>query len=364
MNCSNLFGFITPALLLPGPLFTMPARQKLTDFNRSRAIAWLQDGISKREVAIRLHVSHSVIVRLHQRYRATHSVQERPRSGRPKKTTPREDRFIERQALQQRNVSANVIRQQLRAATNTNVSQKTIGNRLRSVGLHARRPAVRPRLTAAHRRARLAFCRRHERWTRQHWAQVLFSDESRFNLHHADGRMRVWRRPGERYQDDTVQERVAFGGGSVMVWGAFHLRHRTPLYHVDGNLTGLRYRDEILAPLVLPTLQQLGPQAIFQDDNATPHRARVVNDYLQQAGVVRLEWPACSPDLNPIEHAWDELDRRVRANHPPPRDLQHLLQMLHAEWQAIPQQFFVKLLNSMRTRCAECQRNRGGHTHY
>ncbi|KAK7103589.1 hypothetical protein V1264_018458 [Littorina saxatilis] len=85
-----------------------------------------------------------------------------------------------------------------------------------------------------------------------------------------------------------------------MVWGAFSLHHRTPLFHVQGNLTGLRYRDEILRPLAVPTLQQMGPQAVYQDDNARPHRARVVNDFLQQSGVNRMEWPACSPDLNPI----------------------------------------------------------------
>ncbi|XP_070203212.1 uncharacterized protein [Littorina saxatilis] len=114
----------------------------------------------------------------------------------PKKTTQREDRFIRRQALQQRGTTANITRGQLRVATNTNVSTKTIRKRLHGVGLRSRRPAVRPRLTAAHRQARLAFCHNRARWTRQQWADVLFSDESRFNLHHHDGRARVWRRSG------------------------------------------------------------------------------------------------------------------------------------------------------------------------
>ncbi|KAK7091952.1 hypothetical protein V1264_009568 [Littorina saxatilis] len=101
----------------------MPPRRKVTTFNKARAIAWLQDGVSKREVGRRLGVSHSVVVRLHQKFQATNSVLERPRSGRPKKTTQREDRFIRRQALQQRGTTANIIRGQLRVATNTNVSE-------------------------------------------------------------------------------------------------------------------------------------------------------------------------------------------------------------------------------------------------
>lgn len=219
VNCDHKLGFISCRFSASRHLLTMPARRKLTTLNRGRAIAWLHDGVSKCEVARRLGVSHSVIVRLNQRFQTTNDVEERPRSGRPKKTTPREDRFIQRQALQHRGTTCKVIRGQLRGATNTNVSERTIGNRLHDVRLRSRRPAVRPLLTQAHRRARLVWSRRHLRWTRRDWAQVLFSDESRFNLYHSDGRRKIWRREGERYEDDTVQERVAFGGGSVMVWG-------------------------------------------------------------------------------------------------------------------------------------------------
>ncbi|KAK7113855.1 hypothetical protein V1264_000017 [Littorina saxatilis] len=118
----------------------MPPRRKVTTFNKARAIAWLQDSVSKREVGRRLGVSHSVVVRLHQKFQATNSVLERPRSGRPKKTTQREDSgFIRRQALQQRGTTANIIRGQRRVATNTNVSTKTIRKRLHEVGLRSRR---------------------------------------------------------------------------------------------------------------------------------------------------------------------------------------------------------------------------------
>ena len=342
----------------------MPPRQKLSDVNRGRVIAWVQDGVSLRQVATRLRVSISVISRLIQRVNATGSAQERPRSGRPRATNAREDRFIHRQALQSRSAPANRIRTRLRAATRVNISCQTIRRRLHEFGPNARRPEVRQRLTPAHKAARLAFCRRHVRWTRQQWANVLFSNESRFSLHHNDGRIRVWRRPGERLLDAAVREVVPFGGGSVMVWGAFSLNHRTPLYHVQGNLTAIRYRDEILRPLALPTLQQMEPHAVYQDDNARPHRALLVQNFMQQAGINRMDWPACSPDLNPIENLWDELQRRVRDNHPPLGDAQQLFQMLQAEWQGMLQRVFTNLMNSTRSRCTECQDNRGGHTRY
>ncbi|KAK7107340.1 hypothetical protein V1264_015283 [Littorina saxatilis] len=91
----------------------MPPRRKLSDLDRGRAIGWLQDGVAARQVAQRLAVAPSVIIRLKQRFHATGRVQER--SGRPRVTTQREDRFIQRQAMQQRTATANNIRQRLQA---------------------------------------------------------------------------------------------------------------------------------------------------------------------------------------------------------------------------------------------------------
>ena len=192
----------------------------------------------------------------------------------------------------------------------------------------------------------------------------MFTDESKFRLDLNDGWVRVWRRRGERLRDECIKEVTPFGGGSIMVWAGFSAHHRTPLHHVQGNLNGQRYRDEILRPLVVPALQQICQQAVLQDDNARPHCARVVNTFLQQAGVNRMDWPACSPDLNPIENLWDHLEQRVVRNHPPAQTLQQLLVLLQLEWQAIPQHQLRHLSHSMRRRCAECIANRGGHTHY
>ncbi|KAK7103631.1 hypothetical protein V1264_018497 [Littorina saxatilis] len=137
---------------------------------------------------------------------------------------------------------------------------------------------------------------------------------------------------GERFAEGAVLERQRFGKGSVMVWGGISTRLRTPLYHVVGNLTGVRYQNEILQPLVVPALQAIGPRAILQDDNAPPHCSAAVNTFIQQARVNRMLWPANSPDLNPIEHMWDELCRRVQQHHPPPANLGQLLQWLQQEW--------------------------------
>ena len=199
-----------------------------------------------REVARRLDVSHSVIQRLFERFLATGSTAPRPRSGRPRATDRHDDNFLRLTALRRRSITAEALRQQLRDATHVTVCQQTIRNRLREAGLTSRQSAVCIPLTAVHRQARLAWCQRYQRWTRQEWSRVLFSDESRYNLSHSDGRIRVWRRPGERFADVCIQERDRYGGGSLMVWGGIHTRGRTPLYLVQGMLTGVRYRDGII----------------------------------------------------------------------------------------------------------------------
>ncbi|GFX44562.1 transposable element Tcb2 transposase [Trichonephila clavipes] len=53
------------------------------------------------------------------------------------------------------------------------------------------------------------------------------------------------------------------------------------------------------------------------DDNCRPHRANLVEDFPFEKGILRMEWPACSPDMNPIEHIWNALGRRVAGRQPP-----------------------------------------------
>ena len=126
------------------------------------------------------------------------------------------------------------------------INPRTIRNRLREQGIRQRRPAVRSVLL------RIAWCRRHLRVNRQDWAGIFITDESRFHLDNSNGRSRVCRRVGERFNDACVVERRAFGGGSVMVWGGITSIGRTPL---DGNLNRTRYRDLIIQVHVILFVQ-------------------------------------------------------------------------------------------------------------
>ncbi|GFT63693.1 transposable element Tcb2 transposase [Trichonephila clavipes] len=132
----------------------------------------------------------------------------------------------------------------------------------------------------------------------------MFSDVFRFVLGTEDNRVRVWRRPGER------------------------------------------------------TFPKWSPGAIFQQDNAHPHRARVAQDFLRHFQT--LPWPARSPDLSPVEHAWDQLKRQMPSCHSV-HDLELAVQDL---WAHLPQDNIRCLINSMPDRVVACIAAGGGPTRY
>ncbi|GFU86258.1 transposable element Tcb2 transposase [Trichonephila clavipes] len=140
---------------------------------------------------------------------------------------------------------------------------------------------------------------------------------------------------------------------------------RTDLHIIrNGTLTGRRYADEILRPHVISYAGAIGDSFVFQDDNARPHRARLVENMLEAETIQRMEWPACSPDLNPIEPVWDMLRRRIAARPKPPATVRDLEIALLEEWNSIPQSLIDIFIASMANRCAAVLAVRGDHTSY
>ena len=221
---------------------------------------------------------------------------------------------------------------------------------------------VRPVLTRLHRHRRRRWCTTVRPWDLANWKRIWFSDESRFLLQRNDGRQRVYRRRNERYAPNCLRQVDHFGGGSVMMWGAISYTGRTDLVLVQGNLTANRYIDQILRPHVLPNINR--QRQLFQQDNARPHTARVTMAFLANENINVLPWPSKSPDLNPIEHLWDQLDRRVRQRQQVPRTLRELAAALQEEWRRIPQERIQRLIRSVPRRVQAVIRARGGHTRY
>ncbi|GFW93254.1 transposable element Tcb2 transposase [Trichonephila clavipes] len=108
-----------------------------------------------------------------------------------------------------------------------------------------------------------------------------------------------------------------------------------------------RREDEIFRPIAVPYAAAIGDAFILMDDNCGPHCANLVEDFFFEEGIVRMEWSACSPDMNPIQHVWDALGRRVAGHQPPPQTLQELERALLEEWDRIPHLVINSLIDSM-----------------
>ncbi|GFT82381.1 transposable element Tc1 transposase [Trichonephila clavipes] len=242
-------------------------------------------------------------------------------------TSAREDRRLVRMAQTDLAVFSIQLAAQWSTATRVSLCASLIRRRLLQRGLQARIPLYRIPLTQNHRRLRLHWANVHRSW-RADWQQVVFSDKSRFNLWHHDGRIRVRLYAGERRIPECIIERHS------------------------GRTSG-----------GIPFLQGL-PGTVFQQDNARPHVAKTVKSYLDSQQVQLLPWPAYSPDISPIEHEWDIVGRRIARDLRPVASTDELWLRIQTKWNTLPQTDIKNLFNSMPRRVVALIAARGGHTKY
>ncbi|GFW79498.1 transposable element Tcb1 transposase [Trichonephila clavipes] len=360
--------FFTSALkAFQGNRIVMAQRKHLNDFLRGRIIGRLECGCTQLEVSEELGIAQSVVSRLWQRFQDDGNVSRCYSTGCPE--LQRRMRtgiyiYLAVTAKRNRRSTASDLSRQLSSATGTTVSRQTVYRRLGHIGLYARRPVRCVPLTATHCRLRLTWSRDHALWTPQQWSCVMFSDESRFSLQSDSRRTLIWRASGTRYHQENTIERHRYDGAGWLVWGGIILGSRTDLHVQSVTMTVHIYRDVILEQHVHWFRGAMGAEFLFMDDNTRPHRANIVDECLQSEDITRMDWPAYSPDLNPIEHVWDMLCRRIATRQSPPTCLRELRRALLDEWCNILQDQIDNLILNMPRRCKVCIASSGRHTPY
>jgi len=217
-----------------------------------------------------------------------------------------------------------------------------------------------PAHTAQHRRIRLEFAKLHMTWKLE-WLKVVWSDEKKFNLDGPDGLSYYWH---DLRKEKMFSLKRGFGGGSVMIWACFGSFGIGDLAFIDGRLNAAGY-CAMLEEYLLPSGRRCGGRNwIFQHDNASIHRAKLTQQWLQDRNIEVIEWPALSPDLNPLENLWGILARRVYANGRQFPNVESLKNAITQEWNGLSLADIQPFASSMPNRIFEVIRLNGNKTKY
>jgi len=136
-------------------------------------------------------------------------------------------------------------------------------------------------------------------------------------------------------------------------WVVFSGKRNSDLGVVEVNQDAWKYiacLEDYLIPFVG---EEHSDRWVFMQDGASPHRANIKKDWLNEKEIALMDWPAKSPDLNPIENLWGILARRVYANQRQFNDVEELNDVVMEAWDAIGMDTIQKLLQSMQKRCLE-----------
>jgi transposase len=329
----------------PPTLFDRPhgCIDQLTVEQRSAIIALHKIGKLNKDIALLIPCSERTVSLWVNRWREQHSVTDAERSGRPRCTEEETDVAIEEFADEKVNVVPKDVVRELELP----ISARTVRRRLDEMGLFGRVQQDEHAYTDENIRRRLSFAEGYSRWTEEDWARVVFSDETHFYLGH-HGREYV-QRPVSMALDPKYTRKTEQLKGKVSLWGcicAGGLGH-AELY-ID-TLNARKYQS-ILALNLVSTAHQFWPrgQWWYQQDNASSHTAGTSQVWFHNHGIDLIEWPAWSPDLNPIENLWNDLKRRVYAHHA--RTMEELEQWIGIEWQATDLNFVSSICRSMSQR--------------
>ncbi len=225
-----------------------------------------------------------------------------------------------------------------------------------------RKRATKPLLNQRQRQKHLTWAVEKKNWTVAQWSKVLFSDESKFCISFGNQGPRVWRKSGEAQNPCCLKSSVKCPQ-SVMIWAAMSSAGVGPLCFLKSTVNTAIYQ-EILEHFMLPSADKLYGDAdfIFQQDLAPAHTAKGTKRWFNDHGVTVLDWPANSPDLNPIENLWGIVKKKMRDTRPNNAD--ELKATVNETWASIPPQQCHKLITSMPRRIEAVIKAKGAPTKY
>ena len=230
------------------------------------------------------------------------------------------------------------------------IHRTTLNKALLKYGYKSIRPRMVPLLTDQHKQRRLEWCHRYKD---HDWSSTFFSDESSFQT------FSNYRKVRTKVKATAARPKFPV---KVMVWGAISMLGQTPLYFVPKTMNSEVY-IETIEFYYLRTARELYPDGFgLVQDNATCHRSKITRDFFRITGVKAIEWPANSPDLNPIENIWGIIKQSL--NSKKTENKTTLVSSITKIWDNLDPNLLINLVESMPRRINACIEANGGRTKY
>ena len=323
----------------------------------------LQQGYYCRHIQSITGISKTTISMVNKSYEGD---KENNKGGRPSKLSPADERRIINKittgqldnAVQATHFINNIIQDP--------VNPQTVRNSQKKSDFKAVIKARKPLLTAAHRKHRLYIAEKYRNYTVEGQKKVIRSHETNINGFGSDGHQYVWKKKGEPLSERTTTPTVKFGGGNLMVWECMGWNGVEVLAEVEGRMDASQYVN-ILEENLAKSIRILKLQkrnTLFQQDNDPKHTSNIAQKWFKDNKIDLMEWPAQSPDINPIEHLWELLKRRLNKYKEPLKGVYELWDRVAEEWNKITPEDGQNLIESLPRRIKAVYKTKGGHTKY
>jgi transposase len=306
-----------------------------------------EKNMSVRTIAAELNIPKSTVHEYLAAWKQKTPVEKIQDKGRPKKLNSADKKVVRKLFVDNPSSTINDVRNALHASHGKLVSRSTVGRMMADMGLRYGKPQMVPQLTDTHKKKRVEWCKEHKKMELD---GVFFTDETYIEV--GGAKNGVWFKRGNRPKVGKSKFPT-----KLMFWGAISCHAKSPLFAIDGAMNSERYisllRDEFFKWMLENGIELTA----FQKDNASCHTSRRSKQFFVDQGIQVLEWPANSPDLNPIENIWGILKECVRKRSPKTKE--ELQQVAIEEWAAIPQKVVAKTIKSFPKRCDQVVK-RGG----
>lgn len=278
-------------------------------------IAYFEDGLTKAEISRKTKVPRTTVIRIIKKHLAKGNTRRKVGSGRRNSLDEDDLDFLRTEIEKNPKVSGPKLATMVFDRNKKEVSAKTIGRAIKTLGYNSRVARKKPLLSDKNIQLRYDHAMEWSSWPLNKWKTVLFSDETKINLYSSDGHAKVWRKPNSAHDLNNCIPTVKYRGGNIKLWGCFSYSGVGNLHFIDGIMDKHLYKRILSEHLEDSRLKlNLPDNFIFQQDNDPKHTSQYVCDYFENNGINVLSWPSQSPDMNPIEHLWAYIKEKLKKN--------------------------------------------------